>query len=480
MSNATLDPQTDRRRGVRSPAQPAGSSGAAVESTPAAQPGTASAIDPSIAAPSANDTSANDASANGLAANNLSTNNLSANDLSANAASIPVPSATVPSPAVPSPAVPSPAVAVGVAPASAVVQPAVATSALALIPVDAPARRPRRRRWVLGVAAVVGVAVVGLLATRYMIHAYHFESTDDAFVEAHVVSLRAKVPGYVTDVRVEDNQHVRAGDVLVQIDARDYQAAVASSAAQVASAQARLDEAQSRLVTLQATVTQSQAEVSAAEATGRFAKSEAERFAEIGSNAVSVQEQQNARTAAQVADANVAAARGKLAASQADLANGQSQIKTAGAELKAAQAKAAGPGLDLEATTLRAPVTGRVTRRAVEPGAYLSNGQSLMAIVPDDVYVVANFKETQLTNMHAGQPVELSLDAYPGRTFEGKVDSIQRGTGSRFSLLPSENATGNYVKIVQRVPVKITLNARPDGDLVLAPGMSVEPEVKVR
>ena len=183
------------------------------------------------------------------------------------------------------------------------------------------------------------------------------------------------------------------------------------------------------------------------------------------------------------AQARVGEALGRLAATNAapyQVAVSQSQADTASAEVAQARAAVEHAELDLAATQLYAPEAGRVTRKVVEAGAYVQIGQALLTIVPHDVWVVANFMETQLANMRPGQPVEIKVDAYPGKMFKGHVDSVQAGTGSRFSLLPPENATGNYVKVVQRVPVKIVFDVAPAPDSLLSPGMSVVPVVQVQ
>ena len=272
--------------------------------------------------------------------------------------------------------------------------------------------------------AVAALALIGFGAS-YVIHSMHYESTDDAAIEAHVVPLSARISGQVTRVLVEDNQLVKAGDILAEIDPADYKV-------QVAQARARL---------------------AAATAEAVRAEGDAVRYQDLlKRDEISKQQLDNAEALAKAARAAVE--RDKAALDQAEL--------------------------NLTYTKVAAPEAGRVTRRAVEGGAYVQVGQVLLALVPTQVWVVANFKETQLRYMRPGQEATVKIDAYPGREFKAHVDSIQYGTGARFSLLPPENATGNFVKVVQRVPVKIVFDEPADPEQVLAPGMSVVPEVKVR
>lgn len=276
-------------------------------------------------------------------------------------------------------------------------------------------------------AVVIGVAVAAVLAAAgsayYFLYARWHESTDDAFIEAHVVPISSNVAGHALNVYVDDNQQVAKGAQLVQIDPADYKV--------------RLDQNKAALL--------------AAEADASRTRADAARYQLLfAQDQVSKQVLDKA-----VADASVAAAQVEESRKRVDAA-----------------------ALDLSYTQIAAPEAGRVTRKAVEPGAYVEVGQPLMALVPKDVWVVANFKETQLTHMKPGQPVALEVDSFPGREFHGHIDSIQDGTGSRFSMLPPENATGNFVKVVQRVPVKIVFD---DGEDMrgLSPGMSVVPDVDV-
>ena len=274
-------------------------------------------------------------------------------------------------------------------------------------------------------AGLAAAAVAACAAFGYWLYARNFESTDDAFIESHVVAVSPNVSGTVTEVDVADNQSVELGAPLLQIDPRPFQA--------------RLDQAK--------------AEVQAAQADADNAEADFARDRQLFKrDAVSKQTLDHASASAQGAQARLELARKRVDAD----------------------------ALDLSYARLTAPVAGLVARKSVEVGGYVQAGQQLLALVPRESWVIANFKETQLTRMRAGQPATIRVDAYPGRRFTGRVDSIQSGTGSRFSLLPPENATGNFVKVVQRVPVKIVFDPPPDPSVLLAPGMSVVPEVRVR
>jgi membrane fusion protein (multidrug efflux system) len=285
--------------------------------------------------------------------------------------------------------------------------------------------RPFYRRLRFQVAAAAAIVLMIVLGTVYYVYASRRESTNDAFIEGRIVRVSPQVPGQIARLLVNDNERVQRGQLLVQIDDRDFAA--------------RADQAR--------------AQATAADVAARNAQDDARRAEQLFARqliARADEERAVAMARQRVADAE--AARKLLA--QAELA--------------------------LSFTRIVAPDTGRITRRMVEQGAFVQVGQTLMSIVPDDFWVIANFKETQLEKMRPGQSADVKVDAYPGLTFHGHVDSIQSGTGARFSLLPPENATGNYVKVVQRVPVKIVLDHYPPGDYQLGPGMSVVPTVHVR
>ena len=280
-----------------------------------------------------------------------------------------------------------------------------------------------RRPGVIVAAAALAIAGIGY-GGIVMFHSFTHETTDDAFVDVHTVSVAPKVAGHVAVVRVDDNQLVKKGDVLVEIDPSDFQ---------VALAQARANLAKDKATLIQANANEERAQ-------DLFTK-----------KVISTQER----------DTNVATSESSKASVEAN-------------EAAVEQAQ-----LNLGYAKIKAPIDGYVTKKAVTTGDYVQVGQALMSLVPPRVWVIANFKETQLRNMQPGQPVNISVDAYPNLDLRGRLDSIQAGSGAAFTLLPPENATGNYVKVVQRVPVKIVLDDQQNLQRVLGPGMSVVPTVYV-
>lgn len=337
----------------------------------------------------------------------------------------------------------------------------------------------KRRRQILAAAAALVVALAA--GAYYFWFVLPYESTDDAFVEGYVIPMASQVPGRVAELLVKDNQQVKAGDVLLKIDPRDYETSLAQARADLTAAHSRVDQAQAQVNASQAKVAQAQASVVAAEAENQRAADDLKRYQSVDSTAVSKSAFDAAQSQARTANANLEAARSQEKAAEADVTLSQAGVETASAAVQQAEAKVRQAELNLSYTQVTAPEDGRVTRRVVEEGAYIQPGQSLMAIVPRHYWVIANFKETQLTHMRVGQPVEVVVDAYPDHKFKGHVESIQSGAGARFSLFPPENATGNYIKVVQRVPVKIVFdNDDPDAGLALGPGMSVDPKVRVK
>jgi membrane fusion protein (multidrug efflux system) len=284
----------------------------------------------------------------------------------------------------------------------------------------------------------------------------------------------------VLTVFIADNQLVKKGAPLVQIDPRDYDVALAQARANLAAAQSRLAQAQHQVIVSRAKAEQDRAAVGVAEAEATRAEADLARYQNVESRAVSREQVDAAIAAAHSSAAALEEARKKADASDAQIGQDQTQIPTADAGVQQAEAALRQAELNRSYADITAPDDGWVTHRVVEQGQYLQVGQALLAIVPRTVWITANFKETQLTYMKPGQPVWIKIDAFPQRKFRGHVDSVQAGTGAQFSLLPPENAAGNYVKVVQRVPVKIVFD---DGEVppqMLPLGASVVPEVKVR
>jgi membrane fusion protein (multidrug efflux system) len=337
--------------------------------------------------------------------------------------------------------------------------------------------RSQRKKIIAGAVLLV---VGALTAVWYFYFVAPFESTDDAFIEGRVTFISPRVPGLVTRLLVDDNQKVKTGDVLVELDPNDYQTRLAQAQADLATARAQLEQAKAQVTVDETKAEQDHAAVQAAEAEAARADADLKRYQSVESRAISRSQLDLATAQARSTTADVDVARSQAKAADAQAALSRVSVSTAAARLKQAEAVAQQADLNLSYTKVTAPVSGWVTRRTVEQGIYVQAGQSLLTLVPADLWVLANFKETQLQNMRPGQPVTIRVDAYPQYKLKGKVDSIQAGTGARFSLLPPENAVGNYVKVVQRVPVKIVFTAPLDPQLDIAPGLSVVPEVRVR
>jgi membrane fusion protein, multidrug efflux system len=313
----------------------------------------------------------------------------------------------------------------------------------------------------------------------WWLHTRDYESTDDAFVDARNVSVSPQVVGAITEVPVTDNQLVQPGGLLVLIDPRDYQAAFAQAQAQVGQAKAAIVNLDAQIEAQKARIEQAEKQVVQSQAALIFAQQENGRAQDLVKRGAGTEQ------AAQQARSNLTQAQAAVESAQANAAAAQKQIPvlaaqrvSATAQLEQMQAALQHANDNLERTRLTAPEPGRATKISAAVGALAQPGQVLMIFVPENKWVTANFKETQLTLMRPGQPADIAIDAYPGRVFKGHVDSIQAGSGAAFSLLPPENATGNFVKVVQRVPVKIVFGHPPD--VYIGPGMSVVPTVKVR
>jgi membrane fusion protein (multidrug efflux system) len=351
-------------------------------------------------------------------------------------------------------------------------------------PLDEAARKTtwmqslRRRPWLIA-AIAVGLVIVIAAAVVWWLHARQYESTDDAFIDTRIVAITPQVSGAISDVQVTDNQLVEAGTVLMRLDDRIYQAQVEQAKAQVDQAQANIDNLNAQLDAQQARIEQADKQVVEAQAALTFARQESERYQQLAkTNAGTVQQAQQARSNLIQSEAAFGGAQANAVAARKQLAVLRTQRQAADAALEVAQAQLKLAEINLSYTVIKAPVAGRVTKLTAAKGIYAAPGQALSMFVPREIWITANFKETQLTYMQPGQPVDISIDAFPNRKFTGHIDSIQAGSGTAFSLLPAENATGNFVKVVQRVPVKIVFEQTPEVEL--GPGMSVVPTVKVQ
>jgi membrane fusion protein (multidrug efflux system) len=345
---------------------------------------------------------------------------------------------------------------------------------------------PQAKNWLRRpVVLITGGAILVLIIIGVLLwwsHARKFESTDDAFIDAHVVRVSPRISGQVIGVYAEDNQLVRIGDVLVDIDPAEIRATLDQIRAQQAQAETALGQAQADVRLAQAQYAQAVANARGAAAQAVNAAQDLKRYQALqastpqavaqGQIDQAVAAARNAAAQRDAAQQQAKSATAQIAAAQAGVAGAQARIDTARAQVRESQ-------LNLAYTRVVAPMDGHIARRSVAVGTYVSPGQQMLAIVPLQVWVTANFKETQLARMRVGQSVSVTVDACPGIELRAHVDSVQRGAGQAFALLPPENATGNYIKVVQRVPVKILLEEYPR-HCPLGPGMSVEPNVRVR
>ena len=396
-----------------------------------------------------------------------------------------------------------------------------------------PGRPPARRRKLLwrSVEVVIVVAIIAGSVLLYRSYA-QWESTDDAQIDGYIYPVNSRIPGFVTRVTVDDNQFVEAGTVLVQLDPKDYEVALANAKAvlandraseaalatnvplttvntstQLSSAEADVENSNSAIVAAQHALDAAQAALREAEANDLKAQDDVNRYKPLAdkdeipqqryTQAVQTEKAaaaavEAARSSAAGAEQAVTQARTKLEQTRAQLRYAQTgpqqiSVQRSRADAAAAETQRAGANLDqaklnLQYATIVAPVSGIVSQRSVQPGQNVSPGQQLMTVVPlesQNIWVTANFKETQLENMRPGQAVKISVDAY-GRSYDGHILNVAGASGARFSLLPPENATGNYVKVVQRLPVKILFENGQDNEHLLRPGMSVVPSVKIK
>jgi len=326
-------------------------------------------------------------------------------------------------------------------------------------------------RLVLALLGAVVTTAAAWSAYRWWDYASTWVKTDNAFIAAHIHQVSSRVAGTLSEVLVEDNQAVPAGQVLARLDARDLEVKRQQALAQAAQAHAHLLQAQAQIVQARAEVAREQAQTTKAQQDLARAKA----LSQDGRETISRQEFDAAQAGADAAQAALQAAQAALQSAEAGTSAAQAQEKVAEANLKDAE-------LQLSYTEILAPVAGRIGKKNLETGNRVQPGQALVALVQPNVWVVANFKETQLARVKPGQPVRLRVDVFSGREFTGRVESLAPASGAQFALLPPDNATGNFTKIVQRVPVKIVFDSQSVGDCEgrLTPGMSTVVEIKVR
>jgi membrane fusion protein (multidrug efflux system) len=351
--------------------------------------------------------------------------------------------------------------------------PAANTRQLAVEPV-----RGRRTTSLVGVVLLLVGIVTGSI---YWLEAGKgSEKTSDAFVEGRIIRMSPKVSGQVLKLNVDDNSLVRQGDVLFEIDPADFQAKVDQATAAVQTAQSGVEQATAAVAQAEAAVGEAEASLRVADTEAKRRVSDHKRYAAMGTEGVTAQQLDAAKAAADSGADQSIAAQKKVVAAGANLNAAKTNIATAGAQVSAAKAQLRLAQLQLEYTKVVATESGRVTRKNVEAGAFVGAGQPTMFVVPGECWIIANFKEVQLSAMRAGQPAEVHVDAFPQDVLRGHVESLQAGTGSRFQLLPPENATGNWVKVVQRVPIKIVLEPGQAAIQKIVQGMSVEVTVDTR
>jgi membrane fusion protein, multidrug efflux system len=346
----------------------------------------------------------------------------------------------------------------------------------------AAAKKFNFRKLLLTGAAVAVLAGASWYGWDYWTVGQYLVSTDDAYVKADSTTIAPKVSGYLQEVLAKDNERVKAGQVLARIDNRDYRVALDQARADVGAAKAQIASKQAQLEVQQAVIDAAKATIVVDQANLTFAAQDSKRYTDLaatGSGSV-----QNA----QQAQARIAAANATLARDTANLASALKQVDLLNAEIVQTKAAAAHAeavadqaGLNLGYTTILAPIDGVVGNRTLRLGQYVQAGTQLMSVVPvEGAYVVANYKETQLTDVHEGQAVDIAVDTFPGQVVHGHVDSIAPASGQEFALLPPDNATGNFTKVVQRIPVRIALDGNNQSALELRPGMSVIPSIETR
>jgi membrane fusion protein (multidrug efflux system) len=347
--------------------------------------------------------------------------------------------------------------------------------------VEEPDKPSSKKKFLLPIAIVVGLVLLVWAFQKWNYGRSH-ESTDNAQVDGHIVPVLAKVGGYVKTVNVSENDHVNAGQLLVQLDDADYQVRLQQAQADLAAAEATSGgsgQAQSQVQSAAGQRATLDAQIGAAKANADKADQDLARAKELAAKLIiSNQQLDAAQATAAVAHANLLAAQRQASAAGGSVNTAEAGVRVASARTMAARAAAENAQLQLDYTRITAPASGEVSRKQVEVGQLVAPGQPLLSIVADTgIWVTANFKETQLATIRPGQPVEFEIDAYGGCVGEGKVASVSGATGAKFALLPPDNATGNFTKVVQRVPVRIAVTKPCSGNHALRPGLSANVHV---
>lgn len=340
-------------------------------------------------------------------------------------------------------------------------------------------RRPKLTKKRVFVPAISAIVLI-LLGFYGAIISTHYQSTDDAFVEGRIISVAPRVAGPVVNLLVDDNQPVKKGDLLLEIDPNDYIVKLSQAEAKLAEAKARLNVSSHDVSKNTSTVHQATDDTESAMSKLDFAQKDFKRYDDMyKTGVVSKQDYDRSSKELEVSKANYQSAYNRKKAMKSELDSSIAKTQTVQAEIQRLEAEVEQAKLNLSYTKIYAPTDGLIASRSVEQGNYVQTGQPLLAVVPRTVWVVANFKEGQLTHMHPGQKVFVKVDTYPNKKFKAHIDSIQRATGAKSSLFPPENAVGSYVKIVQRVPVKIVFD-EDYSEFNIVPGMSVVPTVKIK
>ena len=345
-------------------------------------------------------------------------------------------------------------------------------------------KKPKNKKRFWTIVIVVVLVVLAIAAgIWYYLYSRQFVSTDDAFIDGQIVRVSAQETGRLTAVTVTSNARVKAGDLLASIDPAAAVAGLDVAKAQLAEAKAAVGTSQANIVEANATAKGAESALKSARVTAQNSRTKANRYADItqasGQAAISAQTLDDQLAQAQEDEAAEAQAQASLAQAHSQVVAAQAKLTSSQAQVQAAQATVEQNQVQVGYLTITAPIAGQVVQLNANIGTYVAQGTQILAIVPNDLYVTANYKETQLSRIRIGQKVDLHVDAFPGVDFKGTVQSIQRGAGQAFQLLPAQNATGNFVKVVQRVPVRISIDKPSVLDYPIGPGMSVQPSILV-